>query len=321
MSGVSFTIFKSKYDNKTDKLMSLSNFEEFEALLYKLSQIPVESKKKSYLISPAQYLADTNRRCNVNVSHWSSWAAMDVDDHNFSAENLENELAARFSHYNYVCYSTASSSWAHPKFRMVFPLSGNVEGPSIRDFWYALNCEIESLGDPQTKDLSRMYYVPASYAGAYNFIFSNHTGRVVDADALIASHPVPRKASEKSFIDRLPEKVQKEVIEHRKSSFKSRNPNGVYVTWTSYRDCPFVNQKLVQDYKDIAFVDNSGRYALIYKLMVSISVAAIRAGYPITPNEVASLIRELDTDTSNRYGSRPLEKEADRAIEYAYRKM
>jgi hypothetical protein len=166
-----------------------------------------------------------------------------------------------------------------------------------------------------------MYYVPASYSGAHNFIFSNHSGGVIDPADLIARHPAPKTSKGSSFIDRLPESVQKEVIEHRKSSFKSRNPNGVHVTWTSYRDCPFVNQKLVQDYKEIAFVDNSGRYALIYKLMVSISVAAIRAGYPITPNEVASLVRELDTDTSNRYGSRPLEKEADRAIEYAYRKM
>jgi len=318
---ISFTIFKNKYDNKTDKMMSLSDFEEFEALLYRLSKQSMESKKASYLISPAQYKANTNRRLNDNVSHWSAWAAMDVDDHNFDPENLENELLDRYGNLNFVCYSTASSSRTLPKFRLVFPLSSTVDADRIRSFWYALNRELGDIGDPQTKDLSRMYYIPATYDGAYNFIFSNHNGDIIDPDVLIEKYPRLENTRSKNFIDRLPPEVQTEVINRRRSSLKSRNPNGVHVSWSSYKDCPFVNQKLVQDYKDIAFVDNSGRYALIYKLMVSISVAAVRAGYPITPTEVATLIRELDIDTANRYGSRPIEKEADRAIEYAYRKM
>ena len=45
-------------------------------------------------------------------------------------------------------------------------------------FWYALNKELGDIGDPQTKDLSRMYYVPGKYEGAYNFIFNNFTGRI-----------------------------------------------------------------------------------------------------------------------------------------------
>ena len=89
---IELTLFRNLYDNKTDKRLELSDFSEFENLLYKLSSEKREGKRDSNLMSPACYTEGTNRRCNANVSHWSAWAAMDVDDHNFSSENLENEL-------------------------------------------------------------------------------------------------------------------------------------------------------------------------------------------------------------------------------------
>jgi len=243
---------------------------------------------------------------------------MDIDDHDFSSENLENELYNRFGNFNYVCYSTASSSWTLPKFRLVFPLSTTVDGDRIRHFWYALNRELGDIGDPQTKDLSRMYYIPATYAGAHNFIFSHHGGSVIDPSALMQKHEyVETRKSAKSFLDRLPEAMQKDIINHRKN-LTARSAN---VRWSSYRDCPFVNQNLVKEYKAIAYVDNSGRYAMIYKIMVSIASSAIKSGYAITTTEIVNLIRELDMETSQRYQNRPLDIEADRALEFAYRNL
>jgi hypothetical protein len=318
MSEVSLTLFDSIFDNKTEKQMHLSDFSEFENLLYKLSEIPRESKRDSHLISPACYAEGTNRRCNDNVTHWSAWAAMDVDDHNFSSENLENELLNRFGHYNYVCYSTASSTRDLPKFRMVFPLSRSVKGVRIRHFWYALNRELQEIGDPQTKDLSRMYYIPATYAGAYNFIFSNHSGSIIDPSVLMQNHEyVETRSSAKNFLDRLPKAMQDEIIRHRQESLDRKSTT----RWTGYRDCPFVNQSLVQEYKAIAHIDNSGRYAMIYRIMVSIATNAIRDGYAIASSEIVSLISELDMETSQRYQNRPLDVEADRALEFAYRNM
>jgi hypothetical protein len=315
---IELTIFENLYDNKTDKQLQLSDFSEFENLLYKMSEIPRKGKRDSQLISPACYKEDTNRRCNENVSHWSAWAAMDVDDHEFDPENLENELINRFGHYNYVCYSTASSQRSLPKFRMVFPLSKNVNGTRIRHFWYALNRELGEIGDPQTKDLSRMYYIPASYDGAYNFIFSHHGGTNIDPVTLMNSHEyIETRSTAKNFLERLPEAMQKEILEHRKNSMERKS----HIRWTGYRDCPFVNPHLINDYKAIAHVDNSGRYAMIYKIMVSIATNAIRDGYAITSAEIVGLIRELDMETSQRYTKRPLNVEADRALEFAYRKI
>ena len=65
--------------------------------------------------------------------------------------------------------------------------------------------------------------------------------------------------------------------------------------------------------------DGSGRYAMIYQIMTSIACNAIKRKYPITSNQIAELIRQLDRDTSRRYQKRPLQTEAERALEYAYR--
>jgi hypothetical protein len=60
---------------------------------------------------------------------------------------------------------------------------------------------------------------------------------------------------------------------------------------------------------------------MIYKIMTSIACNAIKKNYPISEYEIVNLIRDLDRDTSNRYAKRPLNTEASRAIEFAYRNV
>ena len=92
--------------------------------------------------------------------------------------------------------------------------------------------------------------------------------------------------------------------------------NNTDITWTGYKDCPFVNQKRIQEYKAL----NEGWYYAMYQLMVSIAGNAISKGYPITSKEIEYLIRDLDSDTGNWYEKRPINKEAERAIEFVFRK-
>ena len=115
----------------------------------------------------------------------------------------------------------------------------------------------------------------------------------------------------KSFFDRLPSAIQEQIIEHRKSKAENQD-----VTWTSFRDCPFVNQSLVSEYMAIS---GTGWYHTMYRLMVSIAASAVRMEYPITPKEIADLCKDLDSQTGGWYDNRPLEKEAERAIEFVYR--
>jgi len=312
----SFTLFKSIFDNKTKKRMDFKSWEKFEALLYELSKQPgykakrCENKKSSPLISPAIYKDETTR-ANANVIAWAGWAALDVDSYEGKVEDIVEKYKNK---YYFVCYSTASSTNAKPKFRLVFPLSHHVPNEKIRHFWYALSKEFNSIGDEQTKDFSRMYYVPAQYPNADNFIFTVK-GEFMNPDELMSKHEFTEKSGN-SFLDRLPQNIQKEILNIRKESMTNKN-----VTWSSYRDCPFVNKKLISEYKSIAMIDGSGRYRMIYRIMTSIACNAVKRSYPITAVEIAELIRQLDIETANIYQNRPLKNEADRAIEYAYKHL
>lgn len=311
----SLTLFKNLFDTETIKRLDFPTFNEFERLLYKLSRIERNSKHEAQLISPAVY-KDLTTRKNVNVIEWAGWAALDIDSHDFKGD-LQNELLSRYGHWRYVCYSTASSTRAQPKFRLVFELAKPVESSKIRQFWYALNSELDAVGDRQCKDLSRMYYIPATYAGANNFIFSNSDGSPIDPDDLIVKHPSEAPVEGRTFMDRLPPELQSQVVKYRQEAMERKSS----IQWSSYRDCPFVNRGLIREYESIAHIDGSGRYAMIYKIMSSIAINAVKHEYPITSYEIAELIRELDRDTSNKYQNRNLTMEADRAIEFAYKNV
>lgn len=305
----SLTIFKSIFDNKTDKRMDFDDWSEFESLLVDLSKENVKSKKEASLISPAVYLPDTTR-ANANVTHWAKWAAVDIDEYEIDTESLQEELNKTLGDYYYVCYSTASSTTDFPKFRIVFPLTDSVAADDIKHFWFALNSFIDSMGDKQTKDLSRMYYIPANYDRANNFLFINK-GKFIEPLELMAKYPYRNETRGSNFFDNLPEAIQKEIVQYRKDQSENNT-----ITWTSYHDCPFVNKSLVAEYKTTS---NTGWYHLMYKIMVSIAGNAIRRQYPITAEEVEKLCKELDMETGNWYENRPLIKEANRAIEFCYK--
>lgn len=307
----SVTIFKNQYDNKTHRRLDFETWPQFERFIYKLSERPMEGKKDAELISPAVY-QDGTTRSNKNVLGWAGWAAVDVDDHEFSG-NLKDELIRTYGKYNFICYSTASSKDGFPKFRLVFPITKTVKRDSIKHFWFALNSELDSIGDKQTKDLSRMYYVPATYNDAFNFIFTNSGGNDINPHYLMSKWEYSVQKDSKNFMDRLPEEWQKQIIEYRKGKMNND------ITYSSYADCPFVNKKLIDEFKSIAHIDNSGRYAMIYKIMVSIASSAISRQYPITAQEIETLCRQIDLETGNRYENRPLHVEANNALEYAYK--
>ena len=308
--GISLTLFKGIYDNKTNKRVDLYDFNAFERVLYQLAEKPRAGKQDAELMSPATYKPDTTR-ANDNVVEWSGWCAVDVDDYKFNGE-LEHDLVNRFNDYRFVCYSTASSTVSLPKFRLVFPLTETVRNGDIKAFWYALQTELGDLGDKQTKDLSRMYYIPGKYAGAHNFIFSHHTGKSINPNRLINKHPMAQKTGT-SFIDRLPEAMQKQIIEHRKSKLENTD-----IHWLSYRDCPFFPRQLENEYR---LISNTGWYHKMYQIMVAVAGNAIKKEYPITSQEISKMCRELDMETGNWYENRPLDKEADRALEYVYKNI
>jgi hypothetical protein len=302
----SLTLFKSVFDNKTHKRIDCNSYAEFEKLLFDLADQPRKDKKSAPLISPATYKPDTTR-ANDNVIGWAGWCAVDVDEHVFDGE-LEKELLNAYGTWNHVVYSTASSTKEHPKFRIVFPLTDDIPKDKIKHFWFALNKELGDIGDPQTKDLSRMYYVPGQYQDAYNFIYNNFSATDMNPYDIMAKHDYVERVH--TLLDHLPKEIRRGVLAHRKNEMTNTT-----ISWSNYKDCPFVNKKLVKEYN---LISDTGWYTKMYAIMVSIAGNAIRKKYPISAGEITTLCKEIDYENGNWYKSRPFDKEADRAIEFVY---
>ena len=300
----SLTIFKSAFDNKTHRRMDFDSWEDFVNLLTNLSQRPLSGKQSAQLISPAVYEEGTTR-ANRNVTEWGHWACVDIDE----GIDCVDEILDRFAGTRCVVYSTASCIREKVKLRVVFDLSRRVQADEVRKFWYALNRWCGDLGDAQTKDSSRMYYIPATYDGAFNFIHNLPGEQPLDVDQLIRDHPYQEKTGN-SFLDSLPEGVRESVLEHRKNSLTNTN-----VSWAGPHDCPFLPNKMIDKYRGIS---DTGWYTYMYRIMIAVACNAIRDGYPITANEIANLCQQLDRETGNWYENRPLTKEANGALNWAY---
>lgn len=310
----SLTIFNSIFDNKTHRQMSFKSFDEFESLLYGLSKQPGYKPKKgerkdgSPLITPATY--ETGKtRSNSNVVSWGGWVALDIDEY----DTTFDEAIETFKSNRFVCYSSASSQKEKPKFRIVLPLTKVVPANKIKHLWYAVNKEFNAIGDPQTKDLSRMYYVPAQYPNSYQFIFSHKDAPMIEPDKLMEKHSFFHAHKQDSTSGKWGENVS-QMLEN----FKKDNLMNYDIEWTSYHDCPFVNKQQVAEYN---MINDSGWYHKMYQIMVSISAKALKRNYPITPKEIATLCKQIDADTGCWYQHRPLELEASRALDYALKNI
>jgi len=283
--------------------MDFQSWEDFVGLLRSLSEQPLKDKKSAQLISPAIYEVGTTRS-NRNVIEWGHWACVDVDDYTGDL----NDILDRFSTTNTCVYSTASSTTTQPKFRIVFDLDRRVDVEEVRHFWYALNKHIGELGDAQTKDSSRMYYIPGSYDGSNTFFYTT-VGDPLGVDELLRLYPYSVPTGN-NFLDKLPEEMKEKVIEHRKSSMDQSD-----ITWTGPYDCPFLPNKMINEYKSIA---GEGWYRYLFKIMTATACNAIKNKYPITGKEIALLCKQLDAETGGWYDNRPLEREANSAIQFAY---
>ena len=306
---IKLSYFANLFDAQP-KPMEFDSFENFESLLYNVSKLKGNkydrNKPKagsSPLISPATF--DKPRRKNDNVVEWAGWCCVDIDEYSVS-DSVQLDLQRSYGHHYYVCYSTASSTEEKPRFRLVFPLTSNVPRDKIKHFWFSLNKELGDIGDGQTKDLARMYYVPAKYPNASNFIFTNK-GEYLNPFELMSKHPYVESQS-LSMLDKLPPAIRDAIMKEKQSRLINTN-----YSWSGYSDCPFVNTKLVKEYLS---VNETGWYNLTYRIMVSIAASAIEKGYPITSKEIAILLRQLDLDTGNWYNGRSFEREASNAINF-----
>jgi len=317
MTEKKITIFGNIFDNRTDRRKEFKDWNAFKTFLIKLSELPAYkpkkgeknlAKKSSPLISPAIY-EDGATRANMNVLAWSSWACVDIDTLIFKdVNNMKAELDEMIGEYDYVCYSTSSSTVEHPKFRVVFNLTEEVEYNSIKPFWYAVNQLLGNNVDVQTKDLSRMYYISGKYPDANNFIFTND-GKPLDPFDVMEMYPFDFDNDSSSLFGGLGETARQELLSSAMRQCDNRD-----IVWSSYRDCPFVSDKKLNEYQSLT----SDWYSGLYNLAVSIAGSAKYFKYPISAYEIEQLLREIDRDNGEWYKNRPLQLESERAIAHVF---
>ena len=319
---LSLTIFNSRYDNKTHKVITKRNWKEFKNFFYKLQEIQF-TKQNAPLICPAVFDQNTTRSSN-NVTAWAGWSAFDIDHHPFKTkedifDHFVNEYAI---HSSFCIYSTPSSTIQTPKFRVVFPLSSWITDKNdIRHFWFAMNKKMKDLVDQQTKDLARMFYPPADYKESNNkflFFHDADSDKQLDWKIIIEESGITSDLlflNNQKIMDRIPDKMKIEVQKYRRRQLEQ---DGKYYAWTSFEDCPFVDKKLVEEYRKIALTDLPGRYRMYYSLIVSVIGNAIKKNHPITEYEVEELVREIDLSIDGYYKNRKIKPEIENAMSYIY---
>lgn len=306
---IGFTIFKSIFDNKTHRHGEFENWEQFVECLHNLYNQPGykpkrdERRQGSPLISPAVYKTDSTR-ANANVECWAGWAALDIDDYNGDAQSVIDT----FRDCRCVVYNSSSSRADHAKFRIVLACDRDIAASEIKHFWYALNKRYNELGDPQTKDLSRMYYVPAQYPQAYSF-FHSFDGEPIKVDELLASVEYTENSfKSNSFKSQLSDELKQKLVDYQRQRLNRD------VKWSSYADCPFVNKKAVAEYRAIT---TSGWYHKMYLILCSTAANALKRGFDISAYDLENIAKQLDADTGGWYKSRDLHTESQRALNWA----
>jgi putative DNA primase/helicase len=140
-------------------------------------------KVSGALWSPVEYDLGTTRG-NRNVRFVEA-LVVDMD-----SEAFDN---ARLDGLEWFAYSTYSHRLDDPHYHLVLPLAEKVPASLWRVVWAELHERIGLVGDPQTKDPARIFYLP-QHAPDELFEFHEGHGQLLDSsftlDVQIASNPV-----------------------------------------------------------------------------------------------------------------------------------
>jgi hypothetical protein len=112
----------------------------------------------------------TRKDSNMSAIHALS---LDVDD--YPMEKIE-EVLSRLDQYEFFLYTThkhGSEVVKHPRIRVIFPLQNPLPNIDFLKYWHALNNMCEGINDPNTKNSSRLNYLPSTFDSKIAFNYHN----------------------------------------------------------------------------------------------------------------------------------------------------
>jgi putative DNA primase/helicase len=136
-------------------------------------------KQAGPLWSPVIY-RDGARRSAAGVrAVWCLVADLDGE----GLEHAHDTLAA----VEWMAYTTWSHRPDDPHYHLVAPLADPVPAESWREVWATLHDNLGLVGDPATKDPSRIYFLPQHAPGA-PFEVRRNTGRLLEVPDTVAGN-------------------------------------------------------------------------------------------------------------------------------------
>lgn len=303
---IRFSYFDGFYSNRPH-LCACASWEEFCAYMRAISEVegykPAsdEYDKQQGLISGAVYGNEGDKRCNENVIAWDMMM-LDIDN---TTKSLA-EIAQVFRPYDCIFYSSPSCTFHKLKMRVIVRLDKTAPKEKLKELWYAAQMWLQGIVDEQTKDLSRMMYIPARYTNEgdnYNHFFYVNTGAGLDWEALIAKYPMPPE-KERFKKDNPLRGLKRKIFENNNSlpCFDIQSP-----------DCPFVYPDTIKNY---LLTPAGGHHKAIYQFMLTVCGRAQQMGYPITIDEVVDMARQVDQLDGGWYDDKKLYNSAGDAMEF-----
>lgn len=145
----------------------------WESLAGRLCRYEERPNKDGRAWSPVTYRPGSTRgKENVEQVHA---LVLDIDHNDLPIELLGG--------LEYVAHTTFSHTEDDPRWRVVLPLTHPVEGEDWPEFWLRANAYFGGCVDPQTKDRSRIFYLPSCRPGAVHNARVHH-GLLLDPASL-----------------------------------------------------------------------------------------------------------------------------------------
>ena len=167
------SIYPKPLASSWEQLKELLSFHEENAV-----------KQAGALWSPVEYDLGTTRG-NRNVRFVEA-LVVDMD-----GEAFDN---ARLDGLEWFAYSTYSHRLDDPHYHLVLPLAEKVPASLWRAVWAELHDRIGLVGDPQTKDSARLFYLPP-HAPGEAFVFHEGHGELLDSSFNLEVEPVVNPVS------------------------------------------------------------------------------------------------------------------------------
>jgi hypothetical protein len=165
---VPIVVFEGKDDNKpTPYSLPLVDLEK------RLARFDERQSKDGRLWSPVTYRPGTTRgKANVD---WVHMLVLDIDH-----GDLPLDLLSGLEWFGHTTFSHTPDA---PRWRVVLPLAAPVSGADWPEFWLRANAHFGGCIDPQTKDSSRIFYLPSCLPGAPHEARQQH-GEFLDPASL-----------------------------------------------------------------------------------------------------------------------------------------